>query len=126
MQTECLVRVSLAPLLEISVRFLHPLAREIGALRQHRPNLWTMCSRNRSGVACRPVYQSWQEAVERTVAIPSQPLRAFAERSLELPFSFPSSRTTEPIGNDAGQIVGLVLRRQEALQGRPGSQRHID
>ncbi len=120
MQTECLVRSTGAPSAEVNVRFLHPLAREIGALPRksaeplddvHLKTVPELRVGDR-------LYQSWQEAVERTVAIPSQPLRAFAERSLELPFSFPSSRTTEPIGNDAGQIVGLVLRRQEALQGR--------
>ena len=32
MQTECLVQSSAVPALEVMVRFLHPLAREIGVL----------------------------------------------------------------------------------------------
>ena len=36
MQTECLVQSTGAPLVEVSVRFLHPLAREIGALEPDR------------------------------------------------------------------------------------------
>ena len=40
MQTECLVRSTGVPSAEVNVRFLHPLAREIGALPvRNQPNL---------------------------------------------------------------------------------------
>ncbi len=120
MQTECLVRSTSTPSAEVSVRFLHPLAREIGALPQQSAERFDdadlkIVPELRVGDR---LYQSWQEAVERTVTIPLQTLRAFAERSLALPFMFSSSRTSETICRDSGQIVGLVVRRQEALQGR--------
>ena len=120
MQTECLVQSASAPAIEISVRFLHPMAREVGALATASAGL-------SDDAQPEPVpelrvdgrlYQTWQEAVERTVVVPSQPLKALAERALELPFTFPSSRTSEPIRNDAGHAVGVIVRRQEALQGR--------
>ena len=64
------------------------------------------------------LYQTWQEAVERTVALAPQSIKTFAERSFELPFTFPSSCTSEPICDDAGRVVGMMTRRQEELQGR--------
>jgi len=120
MQTECLVRSTGAASAEVNVRFLHPLAREIGALAPESANRFDDVQLEavpELRVGDR-LYQSWQEAVERTVAVPSQPFRGFAERSLELPFVFPSSRTRETICNNAGEVVGFVVRRQEALQGR--------
>jgi hypothetical protein len=120
MQTECLVRSAGAPLVQVEVRFLHPLAREIGLLEPK--------SGEHSGdVDPKPVpelrvdgrlYQTWQEATERSIVIPRQPIGSFTQRSLELPFAFPSSRTSESICDDAGHVAGVIARRQEALQGR--------
>jgi hypothetical protein len=120
MQTECLVQSASAPAIGISVRFLHPMAREVGALATASAEL-SDDAQPESVPELRVdgrLYQTWQEAVERTVVVPSQPLKALAERALELPFTFPSSRTSEAIRNDAGHAVGVILRRQEALQGR--------
>lgn len=120
MQTECLVQSASAPVIEISVRFLHPMAREIGALATASAELSDDAQPGplpELRVDGR-LYQTWQEAVERTVVIPSRQLRALVEGTVELPFTFPSSRTSEPIPNDTGQVVGVIVRRQEALQGR--------
>ena len=119
-QTECLVHSTGTPLIQVEVRFLHPLAREIGLLEPE--------SGEHSGdVDPKPVpelrvdgrlYQTWQEVVERSIVIPRQLIRSFAQRSLELPFAFPSSCTSESICDDAGHVVGVIARCQEALQGR--------
>ena len=118
MQTECLVQSSAVPSVEVVVRFLHPLAREIGVLEsdagEHFGDAKPVPELRVDG----RIYQSWQEAVERTVIIAPQPIRSLADRSLELPFTFPSSCTSELIRNDAGDIVGVMTRRQEELQGR--------
>ena len=120
MQTECLVHSTGTPLVQVEVRFLHPLAREIGLL-EPKPG------EHSGDVNPKPVpelrvdgrlYQTWQEAVERSIVIPRQLIRSFAQRSLELPFAFPSSCTSESICDDAGHVVGVIARRQEALQGR--------
>jgi hypothetical protein len=118
MQTECLVQSSAVPSVEVVVRFLHPLAREIGVLEsdavEHSGDAKPVPELRVDG----RIYQSWQEAVERTLSIAPQPIRSLADRSLELPFTFPSSCTSELIRNDAGDIVGVMTRRQEELQGR--------
>lgn len=112
MQTECLVK-SANPQATVqgTVRFLHPTARGIQALE---------------GGALRPVpelrvddkiHQSWQEAVEREVAIPAAPIEALAGASRQIPFSFPASRTTEAILDSRGETVGAILRVQEGLEG---------
>jgi hypothetical protein len=120
MQTECLVQSSAVPALEVMVRFLHPLAREIGVLE-------SKAVEHSGDAEPKPVpelrvdgriYQSWQEAVERTITIAPQSIRSLADRSLEVPFTLPSSCTSESICNDAGDIVGVVTRRQEELRGR--------
>jgi len=118
MQTECLVQSSAVPSVEVVVRFLHPLAREIGVLEsdavEHSGDAKPVPELRVDG----RIYQSWQEAVERSIIIAPQPIRSLADRSLELPFTFPSSCTSELIRNDAGDIVGVMTRRQEELQGR--------
>src|SRR5262245_45841070 len=118
MQTECLVQSSAVPSFEVVVRFLHPLAREIGVFEsdavEHSGDAKPVPELRVDG----RIYQSWQEAVERSISIAPQPIRSLADRSLELPFTFPSSCTSELIRNDAGDIVGVMTRRQEELQGR--------
>ena len=72
MQTECLVQSASASEIEISVRFLHPMAREVGALATASAGL-------SDDAQPEPLpelrvdgklYQTWQEAVERTVVVP--------------------------------------------------------
>src|SRR4051794_12719789 len=72
MQTECLVQVQAAsPILETSVRFLHPMARDIGAGPHPSPG----AARNQPAPfqavpelrVDDKLLQSWQEAAEREV-----------------------------------------------------------
>ena len=120
MQTECLVESTDASLVQVTIRFLHPLARGIRALEPEE-------AEHSRDADSKPVqelrvdgrlYQTWQEAVERTVALAPQSIKTFAERSFELPFTFPSSCTSEPICDDADRVVGMMTRRQEELHGR--------
>jgi hypothetical protein len=69
MQTECLVE-GRAPAGQVKVRFMHPMAREIGRIASSRkdgnephsfesvPELWVDDT----------IYQTWQEAVEREIS----------------------------------------------------------
>ena len=68
-QTECLVEGH-APAVEVKVRFLHPMAREIGRLATSREG-------DNEPLSFEPVdelrvddtiYQTWQESVEREVS----------------------------------------------------------
>jgi hypothetical protein len=119
MQTECLVRaLADEPVLKITVRFLHPMARAVGVLTapvfempaKGEPSFELVDELSLGG----KLYQTWQEAVERAVELSALPLREADSVSTE--FRFASSRTLEPIRHEE-QIVAVFLRRQAALVG---------
>lgn len=120
MQTEFLVRnESKDAVAEISVRFLQPLAREVVRLRAPVEELVGEAEEQGEVVPRLEVganlYQTWQEAIEREVALSPMSLNDAAERKHE--FEFPASRQTEPIRREDGMTVGAVVRRNSAITG---------
>lgn len=118
MRTECLVRArSGAPALEVTVRFLQPVAREVGV----RPLPGTPDRRGLELVPGRKVddklYQSWQEAIERRISLPAQDLQTLAARPQIFAFSFPASQSDEPIHDCRNQVAGVIVRQQAELSG---------
>ncbi len=119
MQTECLFR---APghqaRLKITFGFLQPVMRNIGAMEkvpgkdaetekvQFREVPLLEVAGN--------IFQAWTEAVERTVSIG---VRDFSEAT-NISFTFPPTENREEIRNEEGQVAGVVVRRQEFLEGR--------
>jgi hypothetical protein len=120
MQTEFLVRdESKDAVANISVRFLHPLARDVGRLPEPVAE-WKPAAEPRFEIVPRlevdgKLYQTWQEAVEREVTLPPAALQTAGGR--EHSFSFPALREVEPVQNAEGLIVGAVVRRVEAIEG---------
>lgn len=132
MQTECLAEGSVNTTLDVKVRFLHLLTREVCELN-------TECGiRNRddddshiqasisdsdlSVVASLEVngrlYQTWQEAAERDVRLPGFNLSETLIQPQHLRFTFPSRREVEVLrGEGSGQIKGCIIRRQQAIEG---------
>ena len=101
-QTECLRRSNdKAAALEVTVRFLQPMWREVGEMRDGTETTFRMV---RELTVEGAVYQSWQEAIERQIT-------AKAGRS---PFSFAASSTLEPLGAEG---EAAIRRRHEALEG---------
>ena len=119
MQTECLVRdESKDALINISVRFLHPMAREVGILSApitEMPEVEPKFEIVPDLQVGEQLYQTWQEAVERKVELAPFPLSSATKMSHE--FNFPSSRALEPIRGDDGKISAIVVRRQDAVRG---------
>ncbi len=121
MQTECLAELhSDTAALDVSVRFLHPMAREIGSLSQP-VSTWAqdmdphfeLVPELRVG---NDLYQPWLEAVERAVTIP--PIQfTNSGKHFEVPYAYAGCRTLEPIKTEAGTIVAVLLRRQEPING---------
>jgi hydrogenase maturation protease len=119
MQTQCLIRdESKDAQLHIEVRFLHPMAREIGALTEPLDEL-----PNESPFEIVPelrvddkVYRTWHEAVERQIVIPHFSLGKPISQAND--FHFAGSRTTEPIRNADGKIAAVVVRRQDAIKAK--------
>jgi hydrogenase maturation protease len=124
MQTECLVE-SQSPqaALEVIVRFLHPMARDVGALATPLSKLPEADDADFFQMVPEleiegKLHQSWQETVEREVHAPLESLSAIASRTRTIPFSFPASRAIEPIVDRQGQIAAVILRRQAAVEGQ--------
>ncbi|MGI8956605.1 MAG: hypothetical protein ACR2II_06790 [Chthoniobacterales bacterium] len=120
MQTECLVRnESKDAVVAIIVRFLHPMAREVGMLEEPLDKMPTddvpdfeVVPDFRVG---EQLYQTWSEVVEQKVAVPPFPLRESWQTEHE--FEFPASRAIEPIPSADGKIHALLVRRQDAVRG---------
>ncbi len=119
MQTEVLVRAqSPKCALNISVRFLHPMSREVGVLdeplgelpKAGEPRFRLVHEQLIGEKLC----QSWQESVERVVELPALSLGDAAADTTE--FRFDASRELEPI-LERDKIAAIFLRRQQALSG---------
>jgi hypothetical protein len=122
MQTQVLVEAPSTATLGVTVRFLHPMARDVGALAtplqqlppDDDPDFFHIVPELEIDGT---LYQSWQEAVERSVRIPTEALAELFHETRKAPFRFPASRTIEPIFRQDKQIAGVIVRRQEAVEG---------
>ncbi len=119
MQTEVLVRAAAVDAaVDVRVRFLHPMAREVGILEEPIREMpasgepaFRLVNEQLIG---EKLYQTWQESVERVVELPTLSPKTAEARSTE--FRFDASRALEPI-RENGKIAAVFIRRQEALAG---------
>jgi hydrogenase maturation protease len=128
MQTQCLVQGSADTRLEVRVRFLQPLAREIGEL-QVPLSEWPQAPQD---LPFNPVpsltlgqrqFHCWQEAVERDLSVVDCRLGDLLGTGRNVPFAFEGRRELEPLSDD-GLIRGVLLRNQSAIQGHIDLQLH--
>jgi hydrogenase maturation protease len=120
-QTQCLVQSKEDSEVSISVRFLHPMARQVGQLPEPLQNWSEGAEPDFQPVPSIRVgdtlHQTWQEVVEQAVALEPLRVRALVEEAVEHPFSFPASRMIEPIEGKPGDVIGVMMRWQAALEG---------
>ena len=121
MQAECLIEGDEQTTLNVSVRFLHLLMRQVGQLERPLAELPTS-----EEPAFHPVMalrvgdhlvHTWQEAVDREVAVADVRLGALVSNPRRLPFSFPAWRALEPLSEPDGTTVGVIVREQQMIQG---------
>jgi hypothetical protein len=121
MQTECLVSGDERATLDVKVRFLHLLAREVGQLTTPLPELPEGVETHFQTVAAMEVggqiYQTWQEAVEREINLPGINLTQLAAGEQRQAFTFTSKREIEPLREPGEGIVGVLVRRQQSIEG---------
>ena len=122
MQTQCLVEGPETATLEVNVRFLHPMARDIGAVAAPLRELPVPDNPDFFHVVPEleidgKLYQSWQEAVERSVLVPAETLATLRHETRHMGFAFPASRVIEPLYDSSKHIAGVIVRRQEAVEG---------
>ena len=107
MQTEVLVEAQSQSSLDLKVRFLHLLTREV-----LDPEEQIVPSLEVNG----QLLQTWQEAVEREVILPGVKLKG--ANSQRLCFSFPSNESREDLRDaESGDLRGFMVRKQQALAG---------
>jgi hypothetical protein len=120
-QTECLVHGTAATAFDARVRFLHLTARQAG---EFVPPL-AVCPAG-AEPPFHPVealrvgdklFQTWQEAEEREVALGEVTLGELLARSRERAFAFPGGRRSEPLLGAAGDVVGVLIREQQPVAG---------
>ncbi len=129
MQTECLVETGSNPTLDLRLRFLHLMEREVGELIADCRLPIEDCghTQTESGHHFKLVprlevngtlFQTWQEATERDVCWPGTKLRELVARPQELRFTFTANTQVEELRDEAsGQIAGVILRRQQTIDG---------
>ena len=121
MQTECLVEGVERATLDVKIRFLHLLSREVGRLTTPLPELPEGVEPDFQRVAAMEVggqiYQTWQEAVEREVSLPGINLSKLGAEGQRQAFTYPSKQEMEPLREPDGRTVGVLVRRQEFIEG---------
>ena len=94
MQTECLMLVNDATVLDVRIRFLHLVQRQIGRVSEGAERGHYDSAPDYQAVAALEVdgqlIQSWQEAIEREVVVPAARLRDLERESQHLTFNFPA------------------------------------
>ena len=115
MQTQVLVRRTPETALSVRVSFLHPTARTVGRFAEPLVALPEVpeFERVRAMRIGERMFQTWQEAVERTVEIAHVSLT----EPTEAPIAVPASLEFEAIADDDGRVVGVMERTQETLAG---------
>src|SRR5215469_1809758 len=122
MQTECLVKTGAEPAkLCVNVGFLHPMAREVGAFEAPLEQLpmetqpdFKIVPELQIG---EHVFQRWHEAVEREITVPVLELDGDSRSKSIVPFRFFASRDLEPIRDAQKRVAGMIIRRQETVEG---------
>jgi hydrogenase maturation protease len=120
-QTECLVQGDERTALEATVRFLHLTDRRVG---EFVPPLarWP----DGPEPPFRPVevlqvderqFHAWQEAEEREVSVGGLELGAALDRPRRGAFVFPGGRRLEPLLGPSGEVVGVLAREQQTVDG---------
>lgn len=144
MQTECLIQTNAVTSIDLKVRFLQLLTREVmapisdlGFLSDLGSQISDFKSNSDPGSQrpdlkseisdLRPVprlevngqlFQTWQEAVEREVVFPEIDLSRAASQLQQLTFSFLASEAIEELREaSSGQLRGVMVRKQQEITG---------
>ena len=127
MRTEYLVEADSLTTIDVKVRFLQLMMREVAEVIADCEHPMAGCkhviSHNQKQFVLVPLLevdgqrlQTWQEAVEREVVVPQLKIS-----DVNLPhltsFEFPGSRTIEEMKDASGKDAGLIVRTQQELLG---------
>ena len=122
MQTECLVLAGTDTALDVKARFLHLLARNVCVPISDCGIRISDCREEDFRVVESlevdgQLFQTWQEAVERDVSIATLKLNDLVKEPRRFAFEFPSRREIEPLRDASGKTVGVIIRKQQSIEG---------
>lgn len=127
MRTECLVELDSATTVDVKVRFLHLMMREVAELLPDWKGSIANCKhvafQNQKYFVLVPSLevdgirlQTWQEAVEREVVVPQMRIGELKSPH-KVSFEFSGSRTIEEVKDASERDIGLLVRTQQELNG---------
>ena len=122
-QTECLLRRGRdEAVVDLRLRFLQPIIREVGLFTQPLNGLHGVPENESFRIVPEVhldgrLYQSWQEAAEREIHLTRASLASLRDRVESIPFWFPASNEIEPIRDRAGLIRAFIRRRCAQIEG---------
>jgi hypothetical protein len=120
-QTECLVQGSIESAIDVHVRFLHLVRREVGEFASPVTELPAGQELAYSKVASLKVgdevFQSWEEAIERDVTASSLMLKQLTGAPVKMPFAFAGQRSLKPLRGPDGCVYGMLIHTSADVQG---------
>jgi hypothetical protein len=128
-QTECLVSTAAASSpdtktsIGIKIRFLQTVARQVCELTRPVDDLRECTQQDFREVDSLRLgdrlYQTWQEAIDRSAEIPEMDWASLARCPQEFRFGFSGALEVEPLREPAGdgQIVAVLIRTRHAVSG---------
>jgi hydrogenase maturation protease len=119
--TQCLLRGGADAVLEVRVRFLHIIAREIVEPSAAVPELPAGAGAAYPTVPFIEIdgapLLAWEEAREREIVAAGLRVQRLLREEARVPFAFPAERTIEAARAADGVIAGLIVRTAQALRG---------
>jgi hypothetical protein len=111
MQTQCLARGDEKTTIEVNVRFLHVVERKVAIKTDEglQP-----VDELRVG---EDLYLSWDEAVEREIAVGSFELSELPRSPQKVQIDIVAGGTEESLAETNGEVVGALVRSWQALRG---------
>src|SRR5438270_4330578 len=117
MQTQSLLEAGRDSRLEVRIRFLHLVNRQVGKITARVAGGEPEFQEVESLQVGSKRFQSWQEAVEREVALAETSLTDLLLQPRRHSFRFPGDRNLEPIRTPEGDTVAVIVREQQPLEG---------
>ncbi|MBY6242550.1 hypothetical protein [Methylosinus sp. Sm6] len=119
MRAEILIEAGAGAELDLALRFLQNRRREVGELSGPAVELDDIAQYRAadSVVVDGAQFVSFEEAIERRVDIDAAAIADLIGEARRLRFSFAARRELEPIRSRAGEIVAVIARSSEAVEG---------
>lgn len=120
-QTECLAQGDKNATIDVKLRCLHLVERQVREIDIPSPALPDDIEATSRPVAWLHVgerlFQTWQEAVEREATCTGLRVADLLVEAQQISFSFPPGHNLEPLRSDGGEVVGVIVREQQQVDG---------